>query len=83
MMIVSLFYKPVFIYNIVYPAAIIIGFENITYTVDESIGMLEVYVSVISPPEDVQLFASVDIVIQTTAVNASKNFFNRLLCAHL
>ena len=66
-----------------YPAAIIIGFENITYTVDESIGMLEVYVSVISPPEDVQLFASVDIVIQTTAVNASKNFFNRLLCAHL
>ena len=66
-----------------FPAAIIIGFENIIYTVDESIGMLEVYVRVISPPEDVQLFAAVDIVIQTTAVNASKNFFNRLLCAHL
>ena len=66
-----------------FPAAIIIGFENITYTVDESIGMLEVYVRVISPPENVQLFASVDIVIQTTAVNASKNFHNQLLCAHL
>ena len=59
-----------------YPAALIIGFENITYTVDESIGMLEVYVHVISPPENVQLFASVDLVIQTTAVNASEDFYN-------
>ena len=66
-----------------YPAAVIIGFENTTYTADESIGMLEVYLCVISPPEDVQLFASVDLVIQTTAVNASKGFYNRLLCAHL
>ena len=66
-----------------FPAAVIIGFENITYTVDESSGMLEVYVRVISPLEDVQLFASVDLVIQTTAVNASKNFHNRLLCTNL
>ena len=62
--------------TLVFPAAIIIGFENITYTVDESIGMLEVYVRVISPPENVQLFASVDIVIQTTAVNASEDIYN-------
>lgn len=57
-----------------FPAAITIGFENIAYTVDESIGMLEVYVSVKNPPEDVQLFASINLVIQTTAVNASKDF---------
>ena len=69
--------------TLMFPLAIIIGFENITYTVDESVGMLEVYVSVISPPQEVQLFTAVDLVIQTTAVNASENFYNRLLCAHL
>ena len=66
-----------------YPAAIIIGFENITYTVDESVGMLEVYVSVISPPEGMILAASPRLSIQTTAVNASENFYNLFLCIHL
>ena len=55
------------------PVAIIIGFENTTFTVNESVGMFDVYVHVISPPTDVQLFASIDLVIQSIAGNASKD----------
>ena len=53
-------------------SAIIIGFEETTYTVSESIGTLEVFVSVISPPAGVELFAEVNLVIQSIARNASK-----------
>ena len=62
------------------PAAIIIGFENTTFTVDESVGMFDVYVSVSSPPLDLQLIASIDLVIQTIDGNASKD--NNFLIGH-
>ena len=52
--------------------AIIIGFEELSYTVTESVGTLQVYVSVISPPANAELPVSVDLVIQTIALNASK-----------
>ena len=39
---------------------------------NESVGMLDVYVSVISPPPDVELFATIDIGIQSVARTASK-----------
>ena len=55
------------------PAAIIIGFENTAFSVHESDGMFDVYVCVTSPPMGVQLFTSVDLVIQTIAGNASKD----------
>ena len=53
-------------------SAIIIGFEETKYTVNESIGMLKVYVSVILPPSGVKLFATVDLGIQSVAITASK-----------
>ena len=53
-------------------SAIIIGFEETNYAVNESVGMLQVYVSVISPPPDVELFATVVIGIQSVARTASK-----------
>ena len=53
--------------------AIIIGFENTAFTVHESNGMFDVYVHVIGPPMDLQLFASIDLVIQTMDRNASKD----------
>ena len=53
--------------------AIIIGFENTAFTVHESDGTFDVYVHVINPPIDVQLFTSVDLVIQTMDRNASKD----------
>ena len=52
--------------------AIIIGFENTAYTVEESVGTFDVYVVVTNPPVDVQLCCHVDLVIQTTALTASK-----------
>ena len=42
------------------------------YTVNESIGELEVYVTVFNPPVGEELFASVDLTIQTISINASK-----------
>ena len=59
--------------NLLCCAAIIIGFENITYTVDEAAGMLEVNVRVTNPPIDIPLFTSIEVVIQTRAVNASED----------
>ena len=59
---------------IFYFSAVIIGFEQTMYTVNESIGMLEVYVTVFNPPVDVELFATVDLTIQTISINASKCF---------
>ena len=53
--------------------AIIIGFENTTFTVDESVGTFDVYVHVTSPPMNVELFTYVDLVIQTMDRNASKD----------
>ena len=38
----------------------------------ESIGMLQVNVSVISPPVGEELFATVDLVVQSVAITASK-----------
>ena len=44
------------------------------YTVEESIGKLTVYVSVFNPPVGEELFAAVDLTIQTISINASKYF---------
>ena len=55
-------------------SAVIIGFEQTMYTVNESIGELTVYVSVVNPPVGEELFASVDLLIQTISINASKYF---------
>ena len=52
--------------------AIIIGFANTIYTVDEMIGMFEVTVQVFSPPDNQVLPATVDLVIQTVSGSASK-----------
>ena len=53
-------------------SVIIIGFENISYTVNESIGTLQVFVSVTSPPVGVEIFAVVNLFIQSVAGNAGK-----------
>ena len=53
--------------------AVIIGFENTTITVHESDGTFDVCVIVTSPPMDVELFASIDLIIQTVDRNASKD----------
>ena len=53
-------------------SAIIIGFEETTYTVSESIGTVDVFVSVINPPTGVEFFAEVNLVIQSVGGNASK-----------
>ena len=44
------------------------------YTVNESIDELIVYVSVFNPPVSEELFATVDLIIQTISLNASKYF---------
>ena len=43
-----------------------------SYTVNESVSMLLVNVSVTSPPTGVELFAIIDLGIQSVAVTASK-----------
>ena len=45
------------------------------YTVNESIGKLVVYVTVLNPPVDVELFTIVDLTIRTISINASKFIF--------
>ena len=55
-------------------SGIIIGFEQTMYTVEESIGKLEVYVIVFNPPVGEELFITVDLIIQTISLNASKYF---------
>ena len=52
--------------------AIVIGFANTSYTVNETIGMLEVTVQVFSPPDEQTLPATVNLVIQTVSGSASK-----------
>ena len=53
-------------------SGIIIGFEETNYTVIESVGELEAYVSVVSPPPGVELFATIVLGIQSVAITASK-----------
>ena len=66
------------------PAAVIIGFENTAFTVDEAVGMFDVYIHVISPPDNIQLFLTVDVVIQTIALNASKdNVHNKIILLYI
>ena len=50
----------------------IIGFVNISYTVGETAGMLQVDVQVFSPPDDQSLPATVNLVVQTVSESASK-----------
>ena len=59
---------------ILFFSAVIIGFEQTMYTVNESIGELTVYVSVFNPPVDEELFVaeSIYLTIQTISINASK-----------
>ena len=52
--------------------AIIIGFTNTSYTVDEDIETLQVGVRVLNVPDDQPLPASVDLVIQSVSGSASK-----------
>ena len=59
-------------YNGCYYSVIVIGFEETNYTVNESVGALEVYVSVINPPPSWELFATINLGIQSVAITASK-----------
>ena len=59
-------------------SAIIIGFEETEYTVNESDGTVEVYVRVFNPPEGQTLPATVDLVIQTVAGSASEDILVQL-----
>ena len=52
--------------------AIIIGFTNTSYTVNEDIGTLQVDVRVLNVPDDQPLPASIDVVIQSVSGSASK-----------
>ena len=52
--------------------AIIIGFTNTSYTVDEGIGTLQVDVQVPNVPDDQPLPVSVDLVAQSESGSASK-----------
>ena len=52
--------------------AIIIGFTNTSYTVDEGIGTFQVEVRVFSPPDEQPLQAAVELVIQSVSGSASK-----------
>lgn len=58
------------IFNIV---PIHIGFEQTKYTVNESVGTVEVYVSVFDPPDEVILPLPIDLVIQTIPGTAGKD----------
>ena len=59
-------------YYILSCSVIIIGFTNISYTVDEDIGTLQVDIRVLNVPDDQPLPASVDLVIQSVSGSASK-----------
>ena len=52
--------------------AVIIGFEETSHTISESMGTLEVYVRVFNPLDDQRLLTSFDFVIQTVAGSAGK-----------
>ena len=49
-----------------------IGFANTSYTVSETVGMLQVDVQVFNLPDDQRLPATVNLVIQTVSGSASK-----------
>ena len=52
--------------------AIIIGFTNTSYTVDEDVGILQVDLQIFVPPNDQPLQAFVELVIQSVSGSASK-----------
>ena len=52
--------------------AIIIGYTNTNYTVNEGIGTLQVEIQVFSPADERPLPASVDLVIHSVSGSASK-----------
>ena len=52
--------------------AIIIGFTNTSYTVDEGIGTLQVDVRVLNVPDEQPLPASVGVFVQSVSGSASK-----------
>ncbi len=53
---------------------IVIGFEETQYIVDESVGSLEVFVSVSMPDGDQMLVGGVPLVIQSVAGSAGKDY---------
>ena len=55
-----------------FDSAIIIGFTNTSYTVDEIIGTFQVEVQIFSPPNDQPLQAAIELVIQSVSGSASK-----------
>ena len=62
-------------------SGVIIGFEETNYTVNESVGTLEVYVSVISHPLGVELIAAIELGIQSVASTACK-YDNKHTCVY-
>ena len=58
--------------NNLFCLAVIIGFVDTSYTVNEGVGTLQIEVQVTSPPSDQPLPVSVDLVIQTVSGSASK-----------
>lgn len=52
---------------------IVIGFEETRYSVNESVGSVEVFVSVLMPRDGQMLVGGADVLIQTIAGSASKN----------
>ena len=57
---------------ILFYLAIIIGFTNTSYTVNEDIGTLQVKVQVLNVPDEQPLPATVDLVVQSVSGSASK-----------
>ena len=53
---------------------IIIGFEEIQYNVNESVGSMEVFVSVFMPIGDQMLVGDVSLAIQTVDGSAGKDY---------
>ena len=53
-------------------SAIIIGFTNTSYTVDEGIGTFQVEVQVFSPPDEQPLQTAIELSIQSVSGSASK-----------
>ena len=60
------------LYTILSCLAIIIGFTNTSYTVNEDIGTLQVDVRVLNVPDEQPLPFSVELVIQSVSGSASK-----------
>ena len=56
-----------------YSLAIVIGFVDTSYTVNETIGMLKVDVRVFNPPDDLALPATVNLIVEAVSGSASKS----------